>query len=69
MSDIKTTLKVEPISDGEYSKEQLEELTDKDIGAFAAFFTEQLGNSTPTDFENYFLKTYLMWKLGTKMTE
>jgi len=65
----KTTLKVEPIEEGQHSREQLEKIADLDIEAFSSFFQEQLGNSSPTDFENYFLKTYLMWKLGAKMAE
>lgn len=68
MSD-KTTLKVEPTEEGDYTREQLEKIADLDMEAFSSFFREQLGNSSPTDYENYFLKTYLMWKLGAKMTE
>jgi len=67
MSDSKATLKLEPITEGEYDRSELEKLADADMEDFASFFTEQLGNSTPTDYENYFLKTYLMFKLGTKM--
>jgi len=68
MTEPKTTLKLEPIEAGDYDRAKLEELVNQDMEAFAHFFREQLGNSTPTDYENYFLKTYLMWKIGTPMT-
>ena len=67
MSDSKATLKVEPVTEGEYTREELEALTDQDMKDFSTFFSEQLGNSPPTDFENYFLKTYLLYKLGVQL--
>ena len=69
MSTIEATLKIEPIKSGEYDRKQLEVLADEDMKKFSEFFTTQLGNSPPTDYENYFLKTYLLFKLGTNMTK
>lgn len=69
MSDSKATLELKPITEGEYTREELEKLADEDLRDFGRFFTEQLGNSQPTDFENYFLKTFIMYKLGVRMTK
>lgn len=62
------TLEVKPITDNSLDRKELEKLVDRDILNFAEFFQEQLSNSPPTDYERYFLKTYLMYKIGTKMT-
>ena len=69
MSTIEATLKIEPIESGEFDRKQLEVFADEDIKKFSEFFTAQLGNSPPTDYERYFLKTYLLFKLGTRMTK
>jgi len=69
MNEFEQTLKIEPAISGTYKPEQLEEFANEDMKCFADFFTSQLGNSTPTDYENNFLKTYLLWKLGKKMTK
>jgi len=62
-------LKIEPTESGNFDQESLEKFVDEDMKCFSEFFTSQLGNSPPTDYENYFLKTYLLFKLGKKMTK
>lgn len=68
MSETKTTLKLEPVEPGDYDRVKLEELVDSDMAAFAQFF-QGMGNSPPTDYENFFLKTYLLYKLGVRLAE
>lgn len=69
MSDSKATLKLEPIEPGEHDRRQLEELADQDMEDFNQFMTGQLGQSPLTSYEKTILKTFMMFKLGVKMTK
>ena len=65
MSD--STLRVEPLLEGEYNRDQLSRLVNADIADFNTFLTEELKQHSLLDVEVHMLKTFIMHRLGVKM--